>query len=307
MIGRFAAIYLVTTILMLLSFLRTSDREITTSDSLLSQNGSQNLAEKADSSVANYDQVQNNFGAINASWREIFKRSNDIPTTFLYSAYIDTRNSDKFLQDPKFRLHQPSIRALLLMEAKHRLFVKSKHKQLMAKIFSCHLPALNLTVAGTLYEQCENHNFRYGAYILNCPLIGRNFSNFFRTPDAVVLQFQLLTENSWPQEKSGLFPVTKSISSTSKSANSVQKITLCISGPLFGERYTFKYMVEYLELARLLGIGHVILYVSDFGSNPFYVRLLRNVFAHYESIKFLTVLNFTLPSHDSDIKPSQVW
>jgi len=101
------------------------------------------------------------------------------------------------------------------------------------------------SVSAEVYEMCENHAKEYGGWILSCPL-----PSSFKT---LRPPCQVSVSTHWPVSGMATLPVYR------LSNDTVQRhLAVCLP-PLFGHVPSTT-VVEFIELSRLLGIDHFVIY-----------------------------------------------
>lgn len=101
------------------------------------------------------------------------------------------------------------------------------------------------SVSAELYEMCENHAKEYGGWILSCRLPAE--FKVLRPPCEVTVS------SSETTSETAVLPVYRLSNDTAR-----QQLAVCLP-PLFGHVPSTT-VVEFIELSRLLGIYHIIVY-----------------------------------------------
>lgn len=177
-------------------------------------------------------------------------------TFYVYSAYYDDRYSN------------PSIRIMSLLSKK----IKSK---INVNCYFNHSNYYNSTNA-SFYEMCENHNRKYGGYIISCPV-----PNVVKQPCKVSVKLEFPEGNFISREV--ILNVIKIDPESSK-----YKFGVCVP-PLFGNIQK-ETLVEFIELTRLLGAEHFIFYDYHILSSDFH-----RVLEYYSKKDIVTVIPWKLP------------
>ncbi|EPB78347.1 hypothetical protein ANCCEY_02577 [Ancylostoma ceylanicum] len=124
----------------------------------------------------------------------------------------------------------------------------------------------------------ENHAMPFGVYFVNC-----------ETP----------ANETFTQKKSPwvTLPVRYDIPDEKTVKDWKHQLTICLPF-VFGDRYSGKSLVEFMELNRILGVEHVIIYLdeSDIPAN------LSSVISFYENMNVLEVVRLRIP-----VASKQIW
>ncbi|KAJ8315236.1 hypothetical protein KUTeg_007386 [Tegillarca granosa] len=178
-------------------------------------------------------------------------------TFYVYSAYYDDRYSE------------PSVRIMSLLSK----IIKSK-----INIY-CYFNQSNFSkrTNASIYEMCENHNRKYGGYIISCPV-----PNIVKHPCNVSIKFE------FPERKFISKEVTLNVIKIDP-GSSKYKFGVCVP-PLFGNVQK-ESLVEFIELTRILGAEHFIFYDYHILSSDFHM-----VLEYYRKRNIVTVIPWKLPS-----------
>jgi hypothetical protein len=103
----------------------------------------------------------------------------------------------------------------------------------------------NGQLSAELYEMCENHAKEYGGWILSCRLPAE--FKVLRPPCEVTVS------SSEAASETAVLPVYRLSNDTAH-----QRLAVCLP-PLFGHVPSTT-VVEFIELSRLIGIDHIIVY-----------------------------------------------
>ena len=183
---------------------------------------------------------------------------------YLYSAYLDRRETIPIVR----------IISILLKGKKNSVTVMCRFNQDKQDI------------NGTLYEMCENHNKRFGGYIISCrvPL-------YIVQPCKVSVRMEDRLDDWFNTEERAIRIVEIAPQRTRFDFG------ICVP-PLFGDLKT-ESLVEFIELSRLLGAQHFIFYDFHITNNQ-----SRELLNYYENEGVVTLIPWQLPS---SIKDTQMW
>ena len=189
------------------------------------------------------------------------------PDVFIYSAFLDVRDNDfEGLQNGSSTIR---LMAILSVYLKH-LYKSSPELYCMGLL----APGLYWSVPVTLYEMCENHNMRYGGYILSCRLP----KELSRTPPCSVL----VSSTTVPTNTSEWFKVH---SSTGIRKN---RFEVCVP-PLFG-KIDDTNLIAFIELARMFGAERIHFYNHQVSPS------VLAVLSYYRELGVVSVLPWKLDS-----------
>uniref|UniRef100_A0A914WRI8 Glycosyltransferase family 92 protein n=1 Tax=Plectus sambesii TaxID=2011161 RepID=A0A914WRI8_9BILA len=217
------------------------------------------------------------FGRTDNKWVRIAYTSFQV---LVFSAYLDLRSSDSGMGKT------PAVRLPIIMESKH------KDEWLKESMFVCYFPQLNASVNAHLYEQCENHDQRYGSFIANC------FVDISWTEN--LSSVQLRPSKSADRDGHHEIVISKSLVVKERPPFNT---TVCVHSPIFGHAYSSEYIVRYVELTRLLGAEHFIFYIASGSARRFEDQRLLGVLRYYEASGLATIVDFGLPID----RPSDIW
>ncbi|KHJ85294.1 hypothetical protein OESDEN_14983 [Oesophagostomum dentatum] len=130
----------------------------------------------------------------------------------------------------------------------------------------------------------ENHAMPYGVYFVS-----------FQIPENETVADSI----EFTQQKSPWMriPVMYNLPSETDIKEHTHQLTICLPF-LFGDRYSGKSLVEFMELNRILGVHHVVVYLNDTSMSD---NLLK-VIDFYEANNFLEVIRLAIP-----LAPEQIW
>ena len=187
------------------------------------------------------------------------------PQVYVYSVYWDPRQNDVDNDDDGVFLRIMALVNRTLGVARAPIYCVFKTPT-----------GEQLPVLATYYEMCENHGAYWGGFVLSC-----------RVP-RFVYGADRLTAPCHVQLSPSMYPRHEQLFKIINTAPVVQQrdFTICVP-PLFGKLPT-AHVMEFMELTRLLGASHVMLY--DFSVSPHVLSLV----AYYESIGLATVLPWKL-------------
>ncbi|EYC15683.1 hypothetical protein Y032_0036g3295 [Ancylostoma ceylanicum] len=150
--------------------------------------------------------------------------------------------------------------------------------------YKCRFPDGTVVDAEKSYEMSENHAMPFGVYFVNC-----------ETPANETVGGSL----EFTQKKSPwvTLPVRYDIPDEKTVKDWKHQLTICLPF-VFGDRYSGKSLVEFMELNRILGVEHVIIYLdeSDIPAN------LSSVISFYENMNVLEVVRLRIP-----VASKQIW
>ncbi|RCN52001.1 hypothetical protein ANCCAN_01788 [Ancylostoma caninum] len=150
--------------------------------------------------------------------------------------------------------------------------------------YKCRFPGGTVVDADKSYEMSENHAMPFGVYFVNC-----------ETPTNETVGGSL----EFTQQKSPwvTLPVRYEIPDEKTINDWKYQLTICLPF-VFGDRYSGKSLVEFMELNRILGVEHVIIYLdeSDVPAN------LSKVISFYENMNVLEVVRLHIP-----VSSKQIW
>ena len=193
------------------------------------------------------------------------------PDVFIYSAFFDARDND-------FEARENGSTAIRFMAI---LPIKLK-PETFPKLYCVGLmePGLYWSVPVTFYEMCENHNMRYGGYILSCKLP----KELSRTPPCSVL----VSPKTVPTNSSEWFKVH---SSTDIRKN---RFEVCVP-PLFG-KIDDTNLIAFIELARMFGAERIHFYNHKVSPS------VLAVLSYYRELGVVSVLPWKLDSRFKNTK-----
>ncbi|XP_021362846.1 beta-1,4-galactosyltransferase galt-1-like [Mizuhopecten yessoensis] len=189
---------------------------------------------------------------------------------YVYSAYLDKRDE------------APVVRVIALI-------VRGKKSKIDVKCLF-RVGAKEFVMNATIYEMCENHNRRFGGYILSCSL-----PNIVRQPCQVAITY-VDSELGEKFEKLTRKYITLNIMKI-EPESAPFKFGVCIP-PLFGDVKKSS-IVEFIELTKLLGSQHFVFYDFNITSNG-----TKEVLDYYAKERTVTVIPWKLPSH---IEERDIW
>lgn len=197
------------------------------------------------------------------------------PDSFVYSAYYDERYSKQFVR---------IMAVLSLNKAKRKL-----------KVY-CHFKFNQTTLdrEATFYELCENHGKPYGGFMLSCE-VPKEVTDICTISVSMNI-LPLVSHYSPPSTAVQTLQVTRLRLDPAKDKKEFD-FTICVP-PLFGSIATEK-LVEFIELNRILGFQHFIMYTAKIDN----VDVLK-VLEYYRLKNIVTVIDFTLPDA---IPKSKIW
>lgn len=221
---------------------------------------------------------------------------------FVYSAYLDERYTVPVVR----------IMSVLALDAGNRVL----------KVF-CHFKTINgslLMKEAKFYELCENHGKTFGGFILSCDI-----PNIIPTSDVSHINISLKVKPvhrkyQVPETKYVILQVTRlekqtflempsePTVTTHKENNSTQdyllssrqtfyNYTICVP-PLFGAVDVSRF-VEFIELNRVLGFQHFIIYVMDIKNQD-----MINILDHYKNLGIISIIYWKLPEV---IQKNKIW
>ena len=193
------------------------------------------------------------------------------PDVFIYSAFFDVRYND--FEGRENGNAAIRFMAILPIKLKPATFPKLYCAGLLA-------PGLYWSVPMTFYEMCENHNMRYGGYILSCKLP----KELSRTPPCSVL----VSSTTVPTNTSEWFKVH---SSTGIRKNIFE---VCVP-PLFGKIDDTNF-IAFIELARMFGAERIHFYNHQVSPS------VLAVLSYYRELGVVSVLPWKLDSRLKQIK-----
>ncbi|XGW03293.1 hypothetical protein V3C99_014912 [Haemonchus contortus] len=161
------------------------------------------------------------------------------------------------------------------------LLVARPHRNLM-----CRFPNGTVIDGGKLYEMSENHAMMYGVYFLNCPLPPNE-----RLADRIEVKIATKTA-LWRS-----VPIIYDIPHESAIKEYKYELTICLPF-LFGHKYTAEHFIEFMELNRLLGVDHFVVYVNG-SSVP---ESVREVAEFYEQLGLLVISRLKMP-----VRSKYIW
>ncbi|XP_069140298.1 beta-1,4-galactosyltransferase galt-1-like [Argopecten irradians] len=189
---------------------------------------------------------------------------------YVYSAYLDKRSGEPIVR----------VIALLVRGKKSKVDVKCMFR----------VGAKKLVMNATIYEMCENHNRRFGGYILSCSL-----PEIIKQPCQVSVTY-VDNELGEKYEKLTRKHITLNIMKI-EPESAPFKFGVCIP-PLFGD-VKRESIVEFIELTKLLGSQHFVFYDFNITSNG-----TKEVLDYYAKEQTVTVIPWKLPSH---IDERDIW
>lgn len=184
---------------------------------------------------------------------------------YVYTAYLDKRMNSTYVR----------IMSILLRGKKDNINV------------ICSFKGDNLRkVTAIKYEMCENHNKKFGGWIMSCP-IPENIPD----PCEVTVSSTLNTEASIKANN-----VTLNIIPLDSQNTKVQ-YSVCIP-PLFGSVNSSR-LIEFLEFTKYLGAEKFIFYTHGIQDEKSQIAL-----EHYSNESLVTVIPWKLPDM---IQDGQIW
>ena len=179
---------------------------------------------------------------------------------YVYSAYYDDR-----------RRNTPYIRVIALSPSHDR-----------PPLFCHFIGRENHTTAIAYYEMCENHNHRYGGWILSCPV------PFVQSPSKTCSVIISTTEHStYGGVKLNVVPIT--------TTSAKRRFGICVP-PLFGN-IAAETLAQFIELTKLLGAQHFYFYAHNVRKD------VEKVLRYHERNGTATVIRWVLPMETID----RVW
>ncbi|ETN83432.1 hypothetical protein NECAME_07387 [Necator americanus] len=150
--------------------------------------------------------------------------------------------------------------------------------------YRCRFPQGTIVNAEKLYEMSENHAMPFGVYFVNCgPPANETVEN----------TVEISQRNShWIR-----IPVVYRIPDETTIKDYKYQLSICLPF-IFGDRYSGKSLVEFMELNRILGVDHVTAYLNESEVNT----NLSQVIKFYENIGVLEVVHLNIP-----VAPSKIW
>ncbi|CAJ0592046.1 unnamed protein product [Cylicocyclus nassatus] len=149
--------------------------------------------------------------------------------------------------------------------------------------YKCRFPGGTIVDAEKPYEMAENHAMPFGTYFINCKI----------PKNETVGSFVKFTQgnSTWVDA-----PVIYNIPKKYKIKNYEHKLTICLPY-FFGDLYTTELLVEFMELNRILGVDHVVVYINE--TEAF--THLSEAIAFYKKSNFLEVIHLPIPLRDDQI------
>ncbi len=201
-----------------------------------------------------------------------FKFHQLITNLYLFSGYWDSRPNDFDNKDNRTYIR--------IMSA---LITRSKTGQEITYcVFKIEGKSNQFMSPAKYYEMCENHNRRFGGFILSC-LVPEEIT---QPPCSVTVQSTVGSGES----KVVRIPVYN----TDQRPNP-HRFGLCLS-PLFG-KVKANTFIEFMELSAILGVQKVTLYDMEQNAD------ISHILAHYEREGMLNIVPWRLPS----IVDSKIW
>uniref|UniRef100_A0A8R1XY46 Glycosyltransferase family 92 protein n=2 Tax=Onchocerca TaxID=6281 RepID=A0A8R1XY46_ONCVO len=140
----------------------------------------------------------------------------------------------------------------------------------------------NQQTRAQIYAMAENHGRLYGAYILNC-----------RIPERIIITTVKITLT----DGNNKLDIVPTYYITAGSGNSLAAFTynytICLPF-LYGHFYSAKYIVEMIEMYKLLGAQQITAYTTK---RNLYSDV-QKVLHYYEAESILDVIDFELPAVD---------
>lgn len=189
---------------------------------------------------------------------------------YVYSAYLDKRYAAPVVR----------VIALIIRGKKSKVDIKCLFR----------VGAKEFVMNATIYEMCENHNRRYGGYILSC-----STPEVAKQPCDIAISYV----DSELGEKFETFDrayITLNIMAIDP-LSAPFAFGVCIP-PLFGD-VKVESIVEFIELTKLLGSEHFIFYDFNITSNG-----TKEVLEYYAKESTVTVIPWKLPLH---IDERDIW
>ena len=179
---------------------------------------------------------------------------------YVYSAYYDDR-----------RRNTPYIRVIALAPSHDR-----------PPLFCHFVGRENRTTAIGYYEMCENHNHRYGGWILSCPV------PFVQSPSQACSVIISTNEHSTDGGVAlNVVPIT--------TASAKRRFGICVP-PLFGN-IAAATLAQFIELTKLLGAQYFYFYAHNVRKD------IEKVLRYHERNGTATVIRWVLPTETID----RVW
>ncbi|EFO16827.1 hypothetical protein LOAG_11676 [Loa loa] len=177
---------------------------------------------------------------------------------FIFSSFVDTRNGN---------MGFPFFRIIAIMRFRHyKYYCLFKSRQTHVQI----------------YVMAENHGRLYGACILNC-----------RIPERIIITNSkiALTDGNNKLDIVPTYYITAG--SGNSSATYAYNYTICLPF-LYGHFYSAKYVIEMVEMHKLLGVQQITLYTTKRKLN----NVVQKVLNYYEAESILDVIDFEQPIKD---------
>uniref|UniRef100_A0A914WC48 Glycosyltransferase family 92 protein n=1 Tax=Plectus sambesii TaxID=2011161 RepID=A0A914WC48_9BILA len=172
---------------------------------------------------------------------------------FLYSVILDLRDGN---------MDYPCVRIVAIVRRRQSI--------------TCNF-AGNSSVAASFYELSENHGLSYGAFVLSCKI-----------PQQI--KPETVTSFIVQQDETKTY-VNVQYTVTEKVPPSMP-LTYGICIPvLYGSRYGAANLVEFMELNRIIGAGHVFIYLQHDRLSAEMIKVVN----YYKAKRMLTTLEFKLP------------
>ena len=184
---------------------------------------------------------------------------------YVYSAYLDSRLNGHDTKNGGIMW----IRLIAIADTQHSLF--------------CHFKTLGeiryYSARTKYYELCENHNLRFGGFIISCQLPDKFHSNI---PCSVTVSNETYLNKAVSPGTHAQLPLK-----LLKQDETTKKQGVCVP-PLFG-KITRSRIIEFVELSQLLGAEHFTFY--DYGIQKEALDTLK----FYQKKGIATILQWSLP------------
>ncbi|CAH1782120.1 unnamed protein product [Owenia fusiformis] len=196
------------------------------------------------------------------------------PMLYLYSAYYDERVKETD--------GQHYIRLISLVKKHHRINLFC-HFELQGQQ---NLKSKYVWTEVEYYEMCENHGKKFGGYILSCKVPREELGHI---PCSVTISSVHPLNPTVPNLTIPIFSLSQENMTHPK-----KDFGVCIP-PLFGDQDVTK-IVQFIELTRILGASHFILYIAEIKNE------LLQILQYYEYIGILTLIQWKMP-----VQSKMVW
>ncbi|VDL84069.1 unnamed protein product [Nippostrongylus brasiliensis] len=152
--------------------------------------------------------------------------------------------------------------------------------------YGCRFANGTVVESGKPYEMAENHGRSFGVFFANCPI------PLNETVDDTI---EVMTTNvgaSWSD-----VPIIYNALESIEESSYEHDLTVCLPF-LYGNRYSGKEFVEFIELNRILGVQHFVAYVGETDI----AKSLKKAASYYENLGILTLNRLEIP-----VSPSRIW